>query len=168
MGYLRMPETNHISWKYTCTMPYFLITWFLKPSIRHVIIPQNIYYKKKIYQICLFWYIKICYIHIDFTVFNRGSLLNWLYHGLNLYENLRNLAALLCAYIKILLMTARLYLHTDTSTKNTDNNLQITTHATVYTVDPFLKKSKMVYSTTANLICIDFYVYFPKTAQSTA
>jgi len=26
----------------------------------------------------------------------------------------------------------------------------------------------MLYSTTANLICIDFYVYFPKTAQSTA
>jgi len=26
----------------------------------------------------------------------------------------------------------------------------------------------MLYSTTANLIYIDFYVYFPKTAQSTA
>jgi len=98
---------------------------------------QNIYYKNKIYQICLFWYIKICYIHIDFTVFNRGNLLNWLYHGLNLYENLRNLAAMLCAYIKILLMAALIYLHT--SMKNT-NNLQITTHTTIYTVDPFLKE----------------------------
>jgi len=74
----------------------------------------------------------------------------------------------LCAYIKILLMAARIYLHTDTSTKNTNNNLQITTHATVYTVDPFLKESKMLYSTTGNLICTDFCVYFPKTAQSTA
>jgi len=26
----------------------------------------------------------------------------------------------------------------------------------------------MLYSTTANLICVDFYVYFPKAAQSTA
>jgi len=26
----------------------------------------------------------------------------------------------------------------------------------------------MLYSTTANLICIDFYVYFPQTAQTTA
>jgi len=26
----------------------------------------------------------------------------------------------------------------------------------------------VLYSITANLICIDFYVYFPKTAQSTA
>jgi len=52
--------------------------------------------------------------------------------------------------------------------KNT--NLQITTHTIVYTVDPFkfLKRTSMLYSTTANLICIDFYVYFPKTAQSTA
>jgi len=70
-------------------------------------IPQNIYYKMEIYQISLFRYaliyIKICYIHIDLTVFNRGDLLNWFYHGLNLYENL---AALLCAYIKILLMAA--------------------------------------------------------------
>ena len=54
---------------------------------------------KSVYSV--YTYIQICYIHIDFTVFNRGNLLNWLYHGLNLlYENLRNLAALLCAYIK--------------------------------------------------------------------
>jgi len=43
-------------------------------------IPQNIYYKMEIYQISLFRYaliyIKICYIHIDLTVFNRGDLLN--------------------------------------------------------------------------------------------
>jgi len=47
-------------------------------------------------------YIKIGCIHIDKTVFNRGNLLNWLHdHGLNLYENLQNLAAQLCAYIKL-------------------------------------------------------------------
>jgi len=44
------------------------------------LIPQNIYYKKK-YQIWVFWYrptyIKICYIHIDLTVFNRRNLRNW-------------------------------------------------------------------------------------------
>jgi len=34
----------------------------------------------------------------------EGNLLNWLYYRLKLYENLRNLAALLCAYIKMLLM----------------------------------------------------------------
>jgi len=28
----------------------------LETSIKHVIIPQTIYYKKKIYQIWLFWY----------------------------------------------------------------------------------------------------------------
>jgi len=38
-----------------------------------------------------------------------------------------------------MLMTALIYLHT--SMKNTDN-LQITTHTTVYSVDPFLKKVK--------------------------
>jgi len=46
------------------------------------------------------------------TVFNWGNLLNWLFHGLNLYENL---APLLCAYIKILLMAALIctyYIHT--------------------------------------------------------
>ena len=58
---------------------------------------------------------KICYIHTDFTVFNRGILLNCLYHGLKLYEILRNLAALLCAYTRILLMVALIYLH-DTQT----------------------------------------------------
>ena len=46
---------------------------------------------------------KICYICVDFTVFLYVILLNWLYHGLNLYENLQILAALLYAYIKILL-----------------------------------------------------------------
>jgi len=46
--------------------------------------------------------------------------------------------------------------------KNT--NLQITTRTTVYTADPFLKEPYLLYSTTANLICTDFYVYFPKTA----
>ena len=43
-------------------------------------------------------------IYIDLTIFNQGNLLNWLYDGLNLYEKLQNLAALLYAYIKILLM----------------------------------------------------------------
>jgi len=52
-----MPETiNHSSWKYTRTTPQFPSTWVLKPSITHGIIPQNIYYKNNIYQICLFWY----------------------------------------------------------------------------------------------------------------
>jgi len=49
---------------------------------------------------------------------------------LNLHENLQNLAALLYAYVEILLMAALIltcayYVHT--SMKNT-NNLQITTH----------------------------------------
>jgi len=82
-------------------------------------------------------YIEICCIHTDFTVFNRGNLLNWLYHGLKLYENLRNLAALLCAYIKIFIANGCTDILTYASMKNT--NLQITTHNTVYTVDPFLK-----------------------------
>jgi len=46
--------------------------------------------------------------------------------------------------------------------------MQITTHTAVYTVDPFLKEPEMLYRTRANQIRIDFYVYFPKTAQSTA
>jgi len=58
------------------------------------------YYKKKIYQIWLFWYtliyIKICYIHIDLTDFNWGDLLNCFYHGLNLYENLAALLWVPC------------------------------------------------------------------------
>jgi len=29
-------------------------------------------------------YIKIVCIHIDLTVFNRGNLLKWLYHGVEL------------------------------------------------------------------------------------
>jgi len=57
-------------------------------------------------SVLVYTYIKMCYIHTDFTVFNQGNLLNWLYHSLKLYEDLRNLAALLCAYIKILLMAA--------------------------------------------------------------
>jgi len=92
----------------------------LKTSIRHVIIPQNIYYKNKIYQIWLFWYTLVSKSASLLTAFNRGNLLNWLYHGLNLFENLHNLAALLCAYIKILLMAALIctyYIHT--SKKNT-------------------------------------------------
>jgi len=56
--------------------------------------------------VLVYTYFKICYIHFDLTVFNWGNLLNSLYYGLNLYENLQNLAALLCAYIKILPMTA--------------------------------------------------------------
>ena len=34
-------------------------------------------------------------------------------------------------------------------------------------IDPFLKETLILYTITANLICIDFYLYFPKTAQST-
>jgi len=30
----------------------------------------------------VYTYIKICYIHIYFTVFKRGNLLYWYYHGL--------------------------------------------------------------------------------------
>jgi len=49
-------------------------------SIRRVKIPQNIYYKRKSSQIWLFWYnMKICYIHVDFTVFLYVILLKWLY-----------------------------------------------------------------------------------------
>jgi len=71
--------------------------------------------------VLVYAYIKICYIHIDLTIFNRGNLLNC--HGLSwfkLHENLRNLAALLCAFIKILLMAALIctyYIHR--SMKNT-------------------------------------------------
>jgi len=54
------------------------------------------FHKKNLGQTWLFWYnMKICYIHIDFTVFLNVILLNWLYHGLNLYENLQILAALI-------------------------------------------------------------------------
>jgi len=62
-------------------------------------------------SVLVYTYIKICCIYIVFTVFNRGNLLHWLYHGLNLYENRRNLAALLvfCYYFKILLMAALIY-----------------------------------------------------------
>jgi len=52
------------------------------------VIPQNIHYKKKIYQIWLFSHtltytqcVKICFVHIDVTIFNQGNLLNWLDHG---------------------------------------------------------------------------------------
>jgi len=78
--------------------------------------------------VLVYIYIKICYIHVGLTVFNWGNLLNWLNHGLILYENLQSLAALFGAYIKILLMAALIctyYIHA--SMKNT-NNLQITTH----------------------------------------
>jgi len=51
-----------------------------------------------------------------------------------------------------------------TSIKNT-NNLQITTHTVQ--VDLFSKETEILYSTAANLICTEFYVYFQKTAQST-
>jgi len=38
--------------------------------------------------VLVYAYIKIGYIHIDITVFNRGNQLNWLCHDLNVYENL--------------------------------------------------------------------------------
>jgi len=46
---------------------------------------------------------KLGYIQIDRTVFNWGNLLNWLYHGSNLYENLQNLAALLISVVVVIL-----------------------------------------------------------------
>jgi len=67
--------------------------------------------------------------------------LNWVYYGLNLYENLQNLAALLGAYIKMLLMaalictyTVRTYKHAMLAMKN-----KLQTNNTHCTVDPFLK-----------------------------
>ena len=36
--------------------------------------------------VLVYAYIKIGYIHIDITVFNRGNQLNWLCHDLNVYE----------------------------------------------------------------------------------
>jgi len=47
--------------------------------------------------------IKICFIHIDLTIFNQGNLLNWLDHGLNFCKNLQNVAELLCAYSLLLI-----------------------------------------------------------------
>jgi len=42
--------------------------------------------------VLVYTYMKMCYI--VFTGLNLyGNLLNWLYHGLNLLENLQNLAA---------------------------------------------------------------------------
>jgi len=78
------------------------------------------------------YYIKICYINTDFTVFNRGN-------ALKSVENQRNLAAPLCAYNIANGCTDILDLYI-ASMKNT-NKQQITTHATVYTLDPFLKKT---------------------------
>ena len=65
----------------------------------------------------MYTYIKICYIHIDLSVFNRGNLLNCLYHCLNLYENLPNLAVLVYTYIKIC------YIHIDLTVFNRGNLL---------------------------------------------
>ena len=68
-------------------------------------------------------------------------------------------------FMKILLIAALTctYYMIHTRMKNT-NNLQITTHTVSRS---FLKKKLVLYRTTPNLLCTDFYVYFPKTSQST-
>jgi len=49
--------------------------------------------------------------------------------GVNLYENLRNLSAMLCAYIKILLMAALIYLHTSMKNTTANNNTHYCIHS---------------------------------------
>ena len=78
--------------------------------------------------VLVYTYIKICYIHVDLSVFNRENLLNWLYYGLNLHENLQNMAGLLRAYINLLLMVALIFTYYMYKSMKHTNNLQITPH----------------------------------------